>query len=698
VSRLRGAAKRVLIGQPFPTHRATEQLLPKRIALPVFASDPLSSVAYATEEILLMLSLGGLVLLHLSAPIAVAVVLLLGVVIASYRQTVYEYPHGGGAYQVASANLGRPWGLLAASALLTDYVLTVAVSIASGVDNIASALPAVHRHQVSLALGLVAVLAVANLRGTKESGRAFAVPTYGFVAGVLVMIGWGLLRTLWGATPRAESAGLTVHAESSYAGLALIFLVLRAFSSGCTALTGVEAIANGVPAFRPPKSANAARTLLVLGVLSITMFGGITALALLSHVHVAQRPTDLGLPADAQTKTVIAQVAAAVFGGDHSVGFVWVAVFTAAVLVLAANTAFNGFPVLGAVLAQDRFAPRQLHTRGDRLVFSNGVVLLSVFAGLLIWAFDASTTRLIQLYIIGVFLSFTLSQAGMVRHWTRKLATERDAPQRTALRRKRIINAVGATFTGVVLVIVLATKFLAGAWIVVIAIPVLYAVMLGIHKHYGRVAEELEMPDRAVMLPARNHAVVLVSRLHLPTARAVAYARATRPDTLTALTVNVDDADTWALQAAWQRHQLPVPLTVVESPYREITRPVLQYVKNLRRDSPRDVVTVFIPEYVVGRWWEQLLHNQSALRLKSRLLFQPGVMVTSVPWQLASTGRQAHAQAEAEPAQPATLDAPTAPTAPTGPDLLPVPDWAQPATRPGQGRVESSRTIDRAGT
>jgi amino acid transporter len=640
VSWFGSAAKRLLIGRPFPTHRATEQLLPKRIALPVFASDPLSSVAYATEEILLMLSLGGVALLHLSVPIAVAVVLLLTVVVASYRQTVHEYPQGGGAYQVASQNLGRSWGLLAASALLVDYVLTVAVSISSGVDQIASALPSLHGHQVALALGAVALLALANLRGIKESGRAFAIPTYAFVVGVLIMIVWGLFQLALGHTPRAESADLPIHPEGTFAGLALIFLSLRAFSSGCTALTGVEAIANGVPAFKPPKSANAARTLLVLGVLSIAMFSGITMLALVSDVHVAQQPADLGLPPDAPTKTVIAQVAAAVFGGDHSLGFAWIAVFTTLILVLAANTAFTGFPVLGSVLAQDRYLPRQLHTRGDRLVYSNGIVLLSVAAGLLIWAFDASTTRLIQLYIIGVFLSFTLSQAGMVRHWSRLLQTERDDSRRRSLRRKRLVNAVGATFTGVVLLVVLATKFLAGAWIVVIAMPVLYAVMLGIHRHYSRVREELVWRDDSVVLPSRNHAVVLVSQLHLPAARALSYARATRPDTLTALTVSVDEADTRALQADWEQHQVPVPLTVIESPYREITRPVLDYVRGLRRRSPRDVVTVFIPEYVVGRWWEQLLHNQSALRLKGRLLFQPGVMVTSVPWQLDSAELQ----------------------------------------------------------
>jgi len=649
VSWFGSAAKRVLIGRPFPTHRATEQLLPKRIALPVFASDPLSSVAYATEEILLVLSLGGIALLHLAVPVAVVVVVLLAVVVASYRQTVHEYPRGGGAYQVAGENLGRSWGLLAASALLTDYVLTVAVSIASGVDNIASAVPSLHRHQVALALTLVALLALANLRGIKESGRAFAVPTYGFVAGVLVMILWGLFQLSLGHTPVAESAHLPIRPEGSFAGLALLFLCLRAFSSGCTALTGVEAIANGVPAFKPPKSANAARTLTVLGVLAITMFAGITMLALVSHVHVAEHSTDLGLPPDAPTKTVIAQVAAAVFGGAHTVGFVWIAVFTALVLVLAANTAFTGFPVLGSILAQDRYLPRQLHTRGDRLVFSNGIVLLSLFAGLLIWAFNASTTRLIQLYIIGVFLSFTLSQAGMVRHWTRLLATERDEVRRRAIIRKRAVNTVGAIMTGVVLVVVLATKFLAGAWIVVIAMPVIYAVMLGIHAHYGRVRTELTWQDHSMVLPARNHAVVLVSQLHLPTARALAYARATRPDTLTALTVSVDEADTRTLQADWERHQVPVPLTVIESPYREITRPVLDFVRGLRRQGPRDVVTVFIPEYVVGRWWEQVLHNQSALRLKGRLLFQPGVMVTSVPWQLDSSALRArkHALADA---------------------------------------------------
>ncbi|MFL6128573.1 MAG: APC family permease [Mycobacteriales bacterium] len=635
MSGLGQVAKRLLVGRPYATDRATEQLLPKRIALPVFASDPLSSVAYATEEILLVLALGGIALLHLTVPVAAGVVVLLAVVVASYRQTVHEYPRGGGAYQVAGENLGRPFGLVAASALLVDYVLTVAVSVSAGVDNIASAVPALHGHQLAVAFGLLALLGLGNLRGIRESGRAFAFPTYAFVGGVLVLVLWGLVRAAAGSPPRAESADLPVGAEHSYAGLALVFLALRAFSSGCTALTGVEAIANGVPAFKPPKSANAAHTLLVLGGLAITMFGGITALALITHVHVAENPVDLGLPAGTGTKTVIAQIASAVFGGNHSVGFYWITVFTALVLVLAANTAFNGFPVLGSILAQDRYAPRQLHTRGDRLVFSNGIVVLAVAAGLLLWAFGASTTRLIQLYIIGVFLSFTLSQAGMVRHWTRLLRGI-PAAGRRSIRRKRAVSAVGAASTGLVLAVVLATKFLAGAWIVVIAMPLVYLAMTGIHRHYQRVGRELAWRDDAGVLPARTHAIVLVSRLHLPTARALAYARATRPDTLTALTVDVDDADTRRLWQEWERRRVPVPLTVLESPYREITRPVLQYVRDLRRSTPRDVVTVFIPEYVLGRWWEQLLHNQSALRLKARLLFQPSVMVTSVPWQLDS--------------------------------------------------------------
>jgi amino acid transporter len=634
--------KRLVVGRPLRSDRLGETLLPKRLALPVFASDPLSSVAYATQEILLVLSLGGLAYLYLAPWVAVAVVVLLAVVVVSYRQVVRAYPSGGGSYEVATKNLGRSAGLVVAGALLVDYVMTVAVSVAAGVDNIISAVPALNPDRVAINLGFVAFLMAMNLRGVRESGATFAVPTYLFIAGVIVMIAVGLGRAVGGDPPVAESAGWQVHPEQvGLTGLAVAFLTLRAFASGCTALTGVEAISNGVPAFKPPKSENAARTMATMGVLAITMFAGITALALIADVRVAEHTCDLiGFPSDCETdpqRTVIAQLAAAVFGGANTVPFFYIQATTALILILAANTAFNGFPMLGSVLAQDRYLPRQLHTRGDRLAFSNGIIVLAIVAGVLIYAFDGSVTRLIQLYILGVFTSFTLSQAGMVRHWNRALATEPDPARRRRIHHTRAINAVGAVFTALVLVIVLATKFTHGAYLVVIAIPLLYVMMRAIRRHYDRVATELEPEPGGVVLPSRVHAVVLVSRLHRPTLRALAYARATRPDTLTALTVATSEADVRGLQEQWADRQIPVPLTVLDAPYREITTPVLEYVAGLRRDHPRDVVVVYIPEYVVGHWWEQLLHNQSALRLKARLLFQRGVMVVSVPWQLESS-------------------------------------------------------------
>jgi amino acid transporter len=628
--------KRFLLGQPLRSERLGETLLPKRLALPVFCSDPLSSVAYATEEILLMLSLGGLALLHLTWPVAAVVIALLIVVVASYRQTCYAYPNGGGAYAVSRANLGRDAALVAASALLVDYVLTVAVSVAAGVANIVSAAPSLAPHAVGLSLGMVTVLTLMNLRGAKESGRAFAVPTYGFIAVVLAMLAVALVHVVSGHAPVAESASYGVSGTTHLSGLLVVLLAMRAFASGCTALTGVEAVSNGVPHFRPPKSRNAAETLAIMGILSITMFAGITALAMISHVHVATNPEQLvGAPAGYTQRTVIAQLAGAVFGYS-SVMFFAVQAFTAAILILAANTAYNGFPILASILGHDGFLPRQFARRGDRLAFSNGIVILAVLAGLLIWAFQASTTRLIQLYIIGVFVSFTLSQAGMVQHWTRKLSLTPDRASQRAIRRSRVINGVGAVFTGLVLVIVLITKFTHGAWIVVVAMPAVFVLMRAIRRHYERLTVELQPGPAGVTLPSRIHAVVLVSRLHTPTLRALAFARATRPTTLTAVTVRTDPAETDALLKEWAQRDIPVPLTVLDAPYRDVTGPVLDYVRHIRRESPRDVVSVFIPEYVVGHWWEQLLHNQSALRLKARLLFQPGVMVTNVPWQLGS--------------------------------------------------------------
>jgi len=632
--------KRLLVGRPFRSDRLQHTLLPKRIALPVFASDALSSVAYAPDEILLTLSIAGAAAYMYSPWIAVAVAVVMITVVASYRQNVHAYPSGGGDYEVATVNLGPRAGLAVASALLVDYVLTVAVSVSSGVANLGSVVPYVATHKVPIAIGAIAVLTAMNLRGIRESGTAFAIPTYGFMIVILGMILTGFVRIfLVGDDLAAPSADLDIKAEPGHEHLttfAYAFLLLRTFSSGCAALTGVEAISNGVPAFKHPKSRNAATTLLWLGVVAISMIVGIVTLARRTGLQFVESPVrQIANLGDYVQKTVTVQLAETVFGSGSTLVLL-VAGMTALILFLAANTAFSGFPVLGSILAQDRYLPRQLHTRGDRLAFSNGILTLAFLACVLVFAFDAEVTRLINLYIVGVFVSFTLSQTGMVRHWNRLLRTERDPKARRRMYRSRSINMFGLTLTGVVLVIVLITKFVLGAWIAIVAMAVIYVVMLGIRKHYDTVSRELAPPDERPMLPSRNHAVVLVSKLHLPTLRALAYARATRPDTLTGVTVNVDDTDTRALQEEWERREIPVPLTVVDSPYREITRPIIDFVKSLRRDSPRDVVTVYIPEYVVGRWWENLLHNQSALRLKGRLLFEPGVMVTSVPWQLKS--------------------------------------------------------------
>jgi amino acid transporter len=639
VSKLTTATKRLLVGRPFRSDRLSHTLLPKRIALPVFASDAMSSVAYAPEEIFLVLSVAGISAFAFAPWVGLAVAVVMITVVASYRQNVRAYPSGGGDYEVATVNLGRAAGLGVASALLVDYVLTVAVSISAAAANIGSAVPFVATHKVAFAVIATVLVTAANLRGIRESGTAFAIPTYAFMVGVFGMLAWGLAQELlMGRDLRAESAGFTLTAEQEQlTALAMIFLVMRAFSSGSAALTGVEAISNGVPAFRKPKSRNAATTLLLLGGIAVTMLMGLIVLAQQVDVKMAEDPAHqlTGAPDGYEQKTMIAQVADAVFDG-FSPGFYFVTVVTALILVLAANTAFNGFPVLGSILAQDRYLPRQLHTRGDRLAFSNGIVFLAGFAIVLIVAFDAEVTRLIQLYIVGVFVSFTMSQAGMVRHWNRLLLTEQDQLERRRMRRAQAINGFGTAMTGSVLVIVLITKFTHGAWIAIAAMALIFLLMTSIRRHYDKVATELAAGETETVLPARNHAMVLVSSLHLPTRRALSYARAVRPDVLEAVTVNVDEQATRALVREWERHDIPVPLKVIESPYREITRPVLDYVRRVRKDSPRDVVTVFIPEYVLGHWWEQLLHNQSALRLKTRLLFMPGVMVTSVPWQLRS--------------------------------------------------------------
>jgi amino acid transporter len=630
-----GALSRVLLGEPLRTDRLGDTLLPKRLALPVFCSDPLSSVAYATEQIVLVLGLGGLALLHLTPWVAGAVVLLLVIVVASYRQTCYAYPNGGGAYAVSRDNLGEDASLVAATSLLIDYVLTVAVSVVAGVAAITSAVPALAPHAVALSLGFVLLLTSVNLRGVKESGRAFAIPTYGFVLAVYAMLAVAFLKIGFGYGITAESAKYELRQTADTGGLLTVFLVLRAFASGCTALTGVEAVSNGVPGFQPPKSRNAATTLLLMGVFAITMFAGITALAIISHVHMAENTAALvGFHGESQ-RTALSQIGLATFG-DGAMFFLLQG-FTAAILVLAANTAFNGFPVLSSLLGRHEYLPHQLAHRGDRLVFSNGILVLAALSAVLIVAFNAEVTRLIQLYILGVFLSFTLSQAGMVRHWARELAGCAPAQRRT-LRRKQLVNGTGAFVTGLVFVIVLITKFAAGAWIVVLAAPVIFMVMKAIATHYRQVSDELRAAPSGVVLPSQVHALVLVSNLLAPTLRALAFAQATAPASIRAVKVAAEGADD-PLPAEWERRGVPVPLVMIESPYRETVRPVQLYVRQLRRDYPGDVISIIIPEYVVGHWWHNLLHNQTALRLKARLLFEPWVTVTSVPWAVGATDR-----------------------------------------------------------
>ena len=638
MSKLTTAAKRLLVGRPFRSDKLAHTLLPKRIALPVFASDALSSVAYAPQEIFAVLSVAGLAAYAYAPWVAGLVALVMIVVVASYRQNVHAYPSGGGDYEVVTKNLGPTAGLIVASALLVDYILTVAVSTAAGVANIGSAIPVVGDHPVWFSIGIIVLVCALNLRGIRESGSAFAIPVYAFIISIAAMMLTGLVQFLIGADVRAPSSEFHMQAEHALTGLPLIFLFARSFSSGSAALTGVEAISNGVPAFRKPKSRNAATTLALMAGLSVSMLIGLVLLTLYTGVQYADDPAAqlVGAPEGYYQKTLIAQIAETVFAG-FPIGFYIVSFTTGLILVLACNTAFNGFPVLGSILAQDRFLPRQLHTRGDRLAFSNGIVFLAAIALILIIAFQADVTALIQLYIVGVFVSFTFSQLGMIKHWNKLLRVEQDPAVRRRYRRSQTINAIGFCFTGVVLIIVLITKFVAGAWIAILAMAIVFVTMRAIKRHYERVAREIAADEDDMVLPSRVHAIVLVSKLHLPTMRALAFARATRPDTLEAVTVNVDPEDTSDLAREWEDRQIPVALKVIDSPFREITKPVLDYVRRARKNSPRDVVTVFIPEYVVGHWWEHILHNQSALRLKGRLLFTPGVMVTSVPWQLSSS-------------------------------------------------------------
>lgn len=650
-------AKRVLVGAPMRSENLGETLLPKRVALPIFSSDALSSVAYATEAILKVLTVGGLAYLYLTPWVALAVALLMTIVVVSYRQVIHAYPDGGGSYEVVRQNLGRGAGMVVAASLMVDYVMTVAVSVAAGVDNVISAVPSLNSQRVLLAVGCVAVLTLVNLRGVRESGRAFAVPTYLFIVGIIAMVGIGLFQTAVGHAPVAVSATYQIREEAfGLTGIALLMLGLRAFSSGCTALTGVEAISNGVPAFQAPKARNAARTLGLMGAIAIVMFVGITILALVAQVRVAEDTCALvGFAGDCASDpqlTVIAQLAGSVFGAD-SPAFYFVQGTTALVLVLAANTAYNGFPMLTSVLARHDLVPRQLRNRGDRLSFSNGIIALAAAAVALLVVYGADVDQLLHLYVLGVFTSFTLSQIGMVKHWNQQLSEPTTLPSDFArIRLARVVNGVGAVLTAVVLVIVLVTKFTSGAYLVVIAVPLLCLLMREVSRHYARVRRQLASQGNPTRLPSRVHAVVLASTLHEPTLRAVAFARATRPSTLTALTVQVDQDETEALCAAWADAEIPVTLTVVGSPFRDITTPIVDYLQRIRLESPRDLVAVYLPEYVVSHWWEELLHNQSALRLKLRLRLMGNVMLTSVPYVLDGADDPKNTDDDGEPTRP----------------------------------------------
>lgn len=646
--------KHWIIGDPLPTERLEGQLLPKRVALPVFASDALSSVAYAPQELLMVLTAGGLAFLAFAPWVAAVVVLLLATVALSYRQLIRAYPSGGGDYEVAHKNLGEKAGVLVASALLVDYVMTVVVSVASGVDNIISAFPELNPWRVELAVLFVVLLAAVNLRGVSESGKAFAVPTYLFAGSVLLLIGTGLVQILMGNPPVAESAAYQVEGEQ-LAQAAFVLLLLRSFASGCSALTGVEAVANGVPAFRRPKVRNAQKTLMMMAGLAIVLFVGLTTLALVSGVHYAEDPCSLigwDECATAPQPSLIAQIAAAVFGNGSILFFV-IQAAAALVLLLAANTAFNGFPLLGSVLARDGYAPKSLSTRGDRLIYSNGVIILATAAAIILVIFQANLTLLIQLYIIGVFVSFTLGQSGMVRHWLRLLrqppashrkrgrpgpASDDERPMtRGAMIRSLCINAFGASLTAVVLIVVTITKFTHGAWMVFLMMPILFLLMLGVHRYYRDVEKEIEVDATTTFGSAGDHAIVLVGRMQKPTLKALDYAIAAKHDSIEAVHVSIDEEQTKQLKRDWVKQNIHVKLRILASPYRDLSYPLIKYIKQHREEHGSEVVTVYMPQYIVGHWWENILHNHKARRIRQKLMLVHGVTVALVPWLLDSS-------------------------------------------------------------
>jgi amino acid transporter len=667
--------KRFIIGRALRTEQAAHERLSKKTALAVFSSDALSSTAYATEEILLVLAVatayGQAGAFSYVVPISIGIGVLLVIVATSYRQTIHAYPSGGGAYIVAKENLGINAGLVAGASLLVDYVLTVAVSIAAGVAAITSMVQGTRYawlddHKVVLCLICIAFIAVANLRGVRESGTLFAAPTYAFLISFLFMIGYGLFSyyTYGGAAPIPGPEEIKTAEGYKFQPLTL-FLIMGAFSNGCAALTGIEAISNGVPAFKKPEARNAATTLVVMAALLTTMFLGTSVLAYLYGVHPHA------------SETVISQFARIMFTGSMAWFYYVVQIATALILVLAANTSFADFPRLSSLLARDRFLPRQFATRGDRLVFSNGIVILAIFASILVIAFGGDTSRLIPLYAVGVFLSFTLSQSGMVRHWLKERAqlgknrsrqrkkredihytqstvdrepipdaeleasehrgssfVTDDVTNGTHWKKSIVINAVGAVATFIVLCVFIATKFIHGAWIVVVVVPLLVFMFRAIHKHYLGVAKQLSMDGLEDLRPINNTVIVPISGIHRGVVCALQYAKSIAPDHVQAVYVDFDEEATAKLREKWERWGAGVQLVVLPSPYRELTRPLLRYIIRLERKNGNSLVTVLLPEFVPAKWWQHLLHNQSSLMLKGALLFKEGVIVISVPYHL----------------------------------------------------------------
>ena len=601
--------KRFLLGKPIPSHLAHHERLSRVTGLAVLSSDALSSVAYATDFILITLLAAGTMTAAYAVPISVVIASLLAIVAFSYRQTIHAYPTGGGAYIVAKENIGQSAGLVAAASLLVDYTLTVSVSISAGVLAITSAEPALAAYRVELCLGFLAILMLGNLRGIRESGRIFAVPTYFFVVSIFVLLAIGFYRYASGAI-----VPLTLPPPANAGSTRLtVFLLLTAFANGCTAMTGVEAVSNGVPAFRPPESKNASATLVWMAVLAITMFLGITVLAHAYHVM----PTD--------QESGLSQLGGAIFGSKTPLYYI-VQAATMMILVLAANTAFADFPRLSSIVSRDGFLPRQFMNQGDRLAFSNGIIVLSVFAAVLIVGFRGDTQSLLPLYMIGVFISFTLSQAGMVIHWRRT----REAGWRTSA----LINGFGACVTAIVLVIVAVTKTLEGAWIVLLLIPVIVAVFRMTKRHYTHVSDQLTLHGYTPQRRVHNTVLIPIGGIQRAVVEALRYGESLSDD-VRGIYVDVDPVGTERVKRDWETWGGGVKLVVLSSPYRSLMEPLLEYIEQVEAERPDDYVTVILPEFVPARWWQHLLHNQRALLIKGALLFRPNTVVTSVPFHLA---------------------------------------------------------------